>query len=593
MMNWMHYPAADGRTAIVVYRCRIDAAEACELPIEYSADNRAQLYLDGALVSEGPERGMPARWYFQRLTLKLSSGRHVLCARGLQFKYDDTAWGQLSVRHGFAVGGGLEKLPWECKVEEMEYMRPWPDWGAYPRVRINSATYPAGILAGDGDGWEPAEPFEDTRALFPPELPPMRREPISPKALRPGLWRFDDYVCAYPVYHFCGKGTARVRWSECPYDDDFYDRIWLKGHKGRRDGSFFKGCWEEFTVDGRLDWPGFYWRAGRYVEVETTGDVTVEMEFFRTGYPLPECHTDDPLKRAAYETLRNCCFETFMDCPFYEQMQYIGDSRLEALCIYTLGDDHRLPAKALRIFACGQMPDGGMVSHAPTRDYQRIPSFMMIWFLMLQDYWRIHGNDELVQELRPVADRQVLFFADHCVDGFFMPQEDAWNFVDWHPDWHNGVPNGSGPCSMLNFLYAMALRAYGEIYGVTPCIAAAERLLDRIDQRFLVPESGLYLSFTDCPDYCEHAQVLALLCGRGDTERLKAGLRTVGMTPCSIYFSYYYFLACRKAGLEELFQRRMERYRALLDDGLKTLPEEFDNPRSDCHAWSSHVMLFE
>ena len=49
MMNWMHYPAADGRAAIVVYRCCIEAAEPQELPIEYSADERAQLYLDGAV----------------------------------------------------------------------------------------------------------------------------------------------------------------------------------------------------------------------------------------------------------------------------------------------------------------------------------------------------------------------------------------------------------------------------------------------------------------------------------------------------------------------------------------------------------------
>lgn len=70
------------------------------------------------------------------------------------------------------------------------------------------------------------------------------------------------------------------------------------------------------------------------------------------------------------------------------------------------------------------------------------------------------------------------------------------------------------------------------------------------------------------------------------------GLRQGGLTQCSIYFSYYYLSACRQFGLNDLLEKRLDRWRVLADEGLTTFPEEFDNPRSDCHAWSSHILYF-
>ncbi|MGK4456111.1 hypothetical protein, partial [Klebsiella pneumoniae] len=49
--------------------------------------------------------------------------------------------------------------------------------------------------------------------------------------------------------------------------------------------------------------------------------------------------------------LQMCAHETYFDCPFYEQLMYIGDTRLETLATYVSTDDDRLPRKALRMFA--------------------------------------------------------------------------------------------------------------------------------------------------------------------------------------------------------------------------------------------------
>ena len=45
-------------------------------------------------------------------------------------------------------------------------------------------------------------------------------------------------------------------------------------------------------------------------------------------------------------------------------------------------------------------------------------------------------------------------------------------------------------------------------------------------------------------------------------------------------------------GLEKLFEKRMEKHYELLKEGMKTLPEEFENPRSDCHAWGAYPLYY-
>lgn len=67
------------------------------------------------------------------------------------------------------------------------------------------------------------------------------------------------------------------------------------------------------------------------------------MKFYRpqllkTGYPLrPESEISStaewvqPIYEMCVRTLQDCMMETYMDCPFWEQMQYPMDTRLQAL----------------------------------------------------------------------------------------------------------------------------------------------------------------------------------------------------------------------------------------------------------------------
>ena len=142
----------------------------------------------------------------------------------------------------------------------------------------------------------------------------------------------------------------------------------------------------------------------------------------------------------------------------------------------------------------------------------------------------------------------------------------------------------------MNFLYLMALQALDDMELLPGLKEKADALADRIKETFYDSERKLYALDPDKKFFSEHSQALALLTLK-DTSVIP-GLRSVELTPCSIYFSFYYLEACSAFGLDDLFEKRLDKWRALSNEGLTTFPEEFSNPRSDCHAWSSHILRF-
>lgn len=579
-------------TYITVYRCCFETAAEQTLEFEFSADNRAQLYLDGKLLINGPERGAPQHWYFQRVKTQVSAGSHILTSRvvslnPLDITVREYGYAQMTVRHGFYVNDKSGLLNnWEYQFENIAaFEKPFPDWASFPRVRI-TPDYNSKLLAGIGGEWQPVAYFEDFRTLYEPDLPLMRHEKIEPELKAPGLYYFKQYVCVWADYRFKGKGKVSIRWTETPYLTEEFDPLYLKGKKGNRDGKFFVGVPDVFEIDGETVWQDFWWRAGHYLEITVEGDVEYEANFYLTGYPYEEFKPRSVLEKMAFETLQACSFETYMDCPYYEQLMYIGDSRLEALCTYLITDDHRLIRKALRMFALSQRPDGSLNAQYPSCSIQTIPSFMLVWFLMLRDYHKHHGNDDLVMELKPYALRLIEFLKANTHDDLISVK--GWNFFDWCDCWDNGVPPGGELNSAMNWLYVLAMQSAAEMELGDGLKEQAERTAAKIREKFYVEEKQLYALDIEKKHFSEHPQILAML-ANGDTS-VVSGLRNVELTPCSIYFSYYYLEACQKFGLNDLLEKRLDRWRALCNEGLTTFPEEFDNPRSDCHAWSSHIL---
>ena len=598
-MQWMWLN--NGKSApAVLFRCEFYSDGKNETAFDYSADENCQLFVDGKIVSYGVETGSPERWYFDRFARKFAQGRHILVARVWVSGKDNKAPAyQLSVRNGFYC-----TLPgqWECMaMPGIRFEVPWPDWGSFPRFHADK-NYSDSLLAGQGGSWEPAAFFEDDRPLFPPELPPQRDELCKKFHYDGKKFIFDEYVCVNCEYTFSGKGTAKIRWSETPYLTSAFNRHNLKGEKGRRDGAFFVGDFDTIAVNGKTRWVDFTWRAGKYLEIQTTGTVKVEKISCRhTGYPYPDVlfprgkwkKTLEMAKR----TLECCSHTTFMDCPFYERMQYIGDSRCEALALYALDGDPALVRKALRQTVIAQKADGQIPCRYPCKVDSTIPSFIPVWLLMMHDYWKNTGDVELVRELHKYMLNISGFFQKSIgEDGLlYLP---GWMFIDWQ--WPlRGVPFGGecGTNSIINLLVVLAWQKLAEMEAACQDKSNSElhkklaaELLGKIKENFFDPQSSLMADDKNQMFYSEHAQSLALLCEPGN-EAFARGLRTGKFfTKCGIYFSSYYLEACEACGAWDLAEKRLNEYLELPALGLSTFPEEFTAPRSDCHAWGAHVL---
>jgi len=445
---------------------------------------------------------------------------------------------------------------------------------------------------------------------------------VPPHSARRVLVDLEQYVCAYPTLVVSGGQGSQVRlsWAEslflAPLPPVKDARV-PKGHRAEIDGKYFAGVGDTFLPDGRphVRFEPLWWQAGRYLElVVRTGVEALTLEqlaLAETRYPLEQesqfAADDARLGRILPLTLRTlqlCAHETYMDCPYYEQLQYVGDARLQALTGYAIARDDRLARKALTLFDASRLPSGLTQSRVPSRVTQIIPPFALWWVAMVHDYahWRDHAAfvRGLLPGVRAVIDGYQRFVNP---DGL-VEAPGGWNFVDWVPGWDWGIPpdGDNGISSVLNWQWILVLRQVAELedaLGDRELAARARRLAAacaaQITRVFWDDDRGLFADDAAKTRFSEHAQCLALLSGQLEaTRQARLGGALFGerdLAPCSIYFSHYLFETCRLLGRDDVLFERLELWHELVDRGLATTIEEPEPCRSDCHAWGAHPLF--
>lgn len=258
------------------------------------------------------------------------------------------------------------------------------------------------------------------------------------------------------------------------------------GHKPGEPYPYFSGPGDRFLLNGeRIRWRDYWWHAGRTLEMTIRGNVKIEsVRFFQTGYPwelrrdldVPGDERMTRLLRRSWRTLQACSFETLMDCAYYEQLQYISDSRFDLLSLYELTDDLRLARNVLRQLAEGQYSSGMLPCRYPTKEHAgyrpelgeyykiHIPAFSAFYIQMVHDYARHTGDGALVQELLPTM-RRAADFLQSCLGEDHLLHVPGWNFIDWLDNREGGVPPGcrNGEGCTLNLVFLLALKDLADL----------------------------------------------------------------------------------------------------------------------------------
>jgi alpha-L-rhamnosidase len=416
---------------------------------------------------------------------------------------------------------------------------------------------------------------------------------------------------AYPVLETSGGAGSIVRLT---YAEALIDSAGHKGNRNEIEGRTVRGVRDVFLPDGgaRRRFTTLYWRSFRYIQMDvTTADEPLRVHDLHgifTAYPFAErgrFASDLPwlaeMWRMNWNGARIGAFETYMDTPYWEQLQYVGDTRIQGLISLYVGGDDRLLRQAIEHFDLSRIPEGLTASRYPSALTQIIPPFSLIYVTMVHDFF-LHRDDPAFVRARLAGVRGILDWFGRHVDatGMLGPMP-YWNYVDWTSPWDRGVPPGAddGHSTTISLLYAYALQRAADLEeGVgmrgagADYRARAEAVRAAIRARAWDSARGLFRDAPDTSAYSQQTNVLAVLADavpiaaqRGLMERV---LADTTLTQASYYFSFYVLEALRKAGLGDRYIERLTPWQAMLKLGLTSAPENPEPTRSDTHAWAAH-----
>jgi len=633
--------------------------------VSVSADNRYRLFVNGTSVATGPARGDLMHWHYETIDLApwLKKGPNLITAEVWNWG-DYRPLFQISHRTAFLLHGeGPAEAAidtgsgWKVYWDKAYSFAPvvGPDAGGFyaasPQENVDASRYPWGWERPgfDDSKWQPAQTLTEALPrgsspygnggdwqLVPRDIPQPEESPSRFAALRRAegikadsrfLTGKGDLVIpahsrvallldqghltmGYPVIQTRGGQGATIALT---YAESLFD---AQGRKGNRDAvadKTIRGLHDHLILDGGARrFQPLWLRTWRYLQL----DIQTSTEPLRlhdvssiyTAYPFQQhaaFASDQSWIDGAWDidwrVFRLSAFEGFWDTPYYEQLQYVGDARIEALLsLYQTGDD-RLMRNAIEQFDQSRTPEGLTAMAYPSRSPGYIPPFSLWWVVMLHDYWMLRDDPAFVRGFLPGMRGVIAWYEQHVDASGMLGPMPWWNFLDWNNGFDRGTAPGSenGHSAALTLQFSYVLRQAAEIeQGLgEPALATRDRVLSdglnaAVRAQAWNADKGLFADTPGGHSFSQHTNTLAILSGAvPDTDRralMQRVLTDPSLLQASYYFRFYVDEAMEQAGLADLYLDRLAPWREMIRNGLTTTPENPEPTRSDSHAWSAH-----
>ena len=662
--RWITCPAAPQREYGVYHFRKEISMETipANFVVHVTADNRYRLFVNGVPVSSGPARGDLYNWYYATLNIApyLKPGKNLIAA--MVWNMGTLApVAQISQQTGFLLQGNtdVEKLvntnaSWKvirnesyhpCSSDNSSRLKTYMVIG--PGDSVLADKYPWGWeqLAYNDQQWQSAivvtgpSSFQygtdNLWTLQPSIIPAMyeqrknitrisrigeRVQPVLFDAAHPltlpanatSTILFDqgENTVAYPELRVTnGKGaTIKVTYAEA-----LVNAAGEKGNRNEIAGKHIIGNYDVWVTDGNdRTFRPLWLRTYRYIQLDivTGNEPLVIADFYgqATGYPFEErakfSSNDTSLQdiwRVGWRTARLCAGETYFDCPYYEQLQYEGDTRIQSLIsLYVSGDD-RLMRKAILDFYHSRVPEGLTQGRYPSNRLQVIPPFSLYWISMLYDYM-MHRNDAAFLEPFLIPAMAILDWYEKKIDhnrSMLGPMK-WWNFTDWDLSFPSGTPPGAtdGNSSIITLQYVYTLEQAAALFThfkqntiAQKYLALANQLRKGVYANCFDVTKGVMANTPEKKSFSQHANIMGVLAGaipaKQAPEVMQKVLTDASLSQATFYYRFYLNLALQKAGMGDLYYSQLKPWRDMIANGLTTFAENPDPTRSDCHAWSS------
>ncbi|HKJ33968.1 MAG TPA: alpha-L-rhamnosidase C-terminal domain-containing protein [Balneolales bacterium] len=523
----------------------------------------------------------------------------------------------------FAVGPGL-------KIDGSKYQWGWKkldfnDASWLKPIQLRHGISRSGNQAGVYNGWQ----------LVPRQLPKMENKKSRMKAIARqsgGVTISSKFLegqsvtipahqhvtllinqgyetTAFPVLNVSGGKGSKIQFT---YAEALFNKKGKKGNRNNIEGKHLIGYGDTFIADGGQNrvFSTLWWRTYRYIKMDIqTANQPLQLNDYYgifTAFPFKQVATfqsnDSKLHQiwnVGWRTVRLCSHETYMDCPYYEEMQYDGDTRIEGLVSTYVSGNPGLLRKAIDLFNDSRVSDGLTQARYPAYNQQIIPPFSLFWVAMVHDYWMYTGDSTYVSHLTTPIHGVMDWFHKHIDQHDMLGPLPRWEFVDWSFV-HRGVPPGaiSGNSSIITLQYVYALQMAAQMSEKMgyPDVAdryrkTAKRLKKGVYHWCWDANKGLLADTPQKKEFSQHANVMAVLDGMFTPAKSKRVMKRVladkSLIQTTYYYHFYLFQALKKAGLGNELIGTLKPWDHMLHLGLSTFAETPEPTRSDCHGWSS------
>lgn len=332
------------------------------------------------------------------------------------------------------------------------------------------------------------------------------------------------------------------------------------------------------------------------------------------SYPVSKAGSfrcSDPLLNDIWEISRHthhmCIEDTFVDCPTYEQVFWVGDCRISAMVNYALFGSYDLVRHCLEMVPKSRNESPLLLALFPTDWQAVIPFWTFSWIIACKEYVEHTADSEWLLSVYPEIKQTLLTYSQFINEkGLF--DLSSWNFLDWASLDIPYVGVATAQQGILAYCFQIAAEMADE-FGMTEDStifkAYCHNLKSSIhqylwDERKKAFVDGLYRNGTFSTTYSVPTHVLLYLCDCVELD-LKESVEQNLLDPPSDwvqvgspFMAFYLFEAWKRLGrLDLILNSIRQEWGAMVRYGATTCWETFPGyyktrlTRSHAHSWST------
>ncbi|MEH6512240.1 MAG: hypothetical protein V7734_03955 [Maribacter arcticus] len=678
--SWVSHPdILGGEDRVVLFRntFKVDNTSA-DFIINISADNHYFLYVNGELVTHGPQLSDIQHYKYETLNLKnyLVKGKNVIAVKVINFG-KRRFLGMQSIFTSLIVNGvskNAEQLnttgmqdTWVCALDE-SYKANEVVWrgdgekaivgGFYannPTDIVDLNAYPTGweLLDFNVTDWQKTEFFENASSmggsiaylLEPRNLPllswdeeqigsivrssksittkfPASDELKIPANTKTTFLIDQQYVTnGFPELLFSKGKNASIR---IKYAENLFGPNNEKGDRNNLEGKQLLGYYDLIISNGK-DAQKFipnWMRTFRFIEfeIETKVQPLVLNSFknnrSRTTIPsVAQFTSDNELYNQIFDickrTIDICTQDYFLSDAYYETMQYVGDTKIQALIWQAMSGNDEHTKNAIRQFDHSRDSDGNILGAYPLRSTFIYPTYSLVWVDMIADYYNVSGDKEFIHTYKDGIVNTLAGFEKNMNELNLVNKTPYRYFIDWY----TGPNNGSGTATKndgensavvsLHYVHALqnAAMLFKEIGNDQTSLVyqnRAEEIKKSVYDLCFDMETNIFAERPDKTIYDQHTNIMAILTDAVHESEQRALLDKIlndkDLLQATYYYRFYLFEAIKKVGAPELFNVALKPWEKMIEDNMTTTLERIEShekpTRSEVYPWSASPAYF-